>query len=383
MPLDYQLISKRDALALDARKYNPYGAEFGNLRLEQVGPLEDDDVVAVVALDGARIVGKILFRYGLLPFDHTSIRLACAQDLVVAPECRGRGIGRALLEHSTAIGVPQIHSGLSAMSEPLIEKLGFPSIDRSQAFQAPLSGKGLVRRLRTDLYASEGGGVVGRSGAAWRSVAEHIARAVRLRRQSRDWHVLPVDEALAQLDAVLGRRERRFQIPWNRAKLTQALLGKDTDCLAWVVAEGSGSAAHRHLVTAYNYRREIRMPLVSRVLPLSEWRVNEVYPRVSDSRAAECIIAVVAGRLAQRGADIAEVFAASPEMVQGCRALGLVPSICKSMYLVPSGVDADLSQSLTTPDQWWCRALNEEQYEESQAYPDIIVAPIAAANALP
>ena len=116
MPLEYRLLSKREALALDPRQYNANAAEYANLRLKQVRRLDDGDVVAVVAFDGPRIVGKLLIRYGLLPFDDASIRLACAQDLLVAAEYRGQGIGRAILERSTAIGVPQIHSGLSAMT---------------------------------------------------------------------------------------------------------------------------------------------------------------------------------------------------------------------------------------------------------------------------
>ncbi|MEZ5620489.1 MAG: GNAT family N-acetyltransferase [Burkholderiaceae bacterium] len=383
MPLEYRLLSKREALALDPRQYNANAAEYANLRLKQVRRLDDGDVVAVVAFDGPRIVGKLLIRYGLLPFDDASIRLACAQDLLVAAEYRGQGIGRAILERSTAIGVPQIHSGLSAMSAPMIERLGFPSIDRTQAYQATLSAKGLLRRLRTDLDTAEVGSMPSRIGASGRLLAAQIGRSGRLRQNRSRVRTLDAERAVAKLDAVLEWRERRFQVPWNRGKLVHALRGQHAGMLAWVVFDGDEAAAQHRLATAYHYPREIRAPYTNRTMALSEWRVNEVYPPVRDAGAARRIVAAVVGRLAQHGADVAEVFAATPEMAQGCRDLELESSICKSMYLVPSGVDADLGRSLTTPDQWWCRALNEVQYEESQPHMDTIVAPLCCPEPRP
>lgn len=372
--MQYRLISKREALTLDPAQYNPSAADHANLRLKQVSRLGDDDVVAVAAFDGPRVVGKLLIRYGLVPFDDTSIRLACAQDLMVAAHYRGQGVGRAILEHSTDIKVPQIHSGLSAMSAPLIEKLGFPSIDRTQAYQVPLSAKGLLRRLRSGLEpTADAGGAPGRARSALRLLAAQRGRARRLRNLRPSTRTVDAEQAVRQLDAVLAWRERRFQIPWNRSKLLQALRGQHAGMRAWVVVDGDDAAAQFRLATAYHYPRAIRVPYTNRTTPLSEWRVNEIYPPLRDAGVAERVVATVVGQLAKHRADVVEVFAATPELASGCRALGLDASICKSMYLVPSGVDEGLARALTTPEQWWCRALNEVQYEESQPHMDIVV----------
>ena len=374
MTIRYALLTKKQANQLDPLRYNPTIAEFANLRLNRTNSLEENDTVAVVAFDGERIVGKILFGYGWLPFDNTSIRLALAlaQDLLVSEEYRGRGIGLAILQKSTEIKVPQIHSGLSGMALPLIEKLGFLSIDRTPSYQLALSAKGLLRLIRADFHAHATGALPAIR-IAIRSALSQFTQHKRLISNRSGAVTLSAAEAIRQLPFLTAHRERRFQIPWNNSKLIAGVKGVDKGFAAWVISVGNMKEPRNHLVTAYLFERHIRIPLTNRLVPLSEWRVNEIYPPVKDHDTTRRLIPGISANLSKIGADVMELFAPTEALVSACTALGLVQSIHKSMLLVPSGVSDDLKSDLLEPSQWWCRALNENQFEESQPHFELIV----------
>lgn len=369
MDLDFKILSKSDALALDPKTYNPEEHPYGNLRLESAARVRGDEAVAIVALDRSVIVGKILLRYASIPFEEGILRLALGQDMLVSPDYRGRGIGTALIEKSLEVEAPTIHSGLSGLSRPLFEKFALPSIDRSQAYQLPLSWKGFLRAVRD-------------SGALARESRSGFSAPGQLVHDSRTWRSqlhrtrslassmsrpLCETDALAALSEILSPRVRRFQIPWNLTKLRAGLANVDSDFCAIVTDVTTASKSQRFLITAYRYPRKIRLPFTKTQRPLDEWRVNEIYPPVVDSSLGQVAVASIATRLAQRGADVMEIFCHTAELELACADLGLRKSLTKSMLLVPPrSYKPELACLICNPNEWWCRAMNEEQFEESQ-----------------
>lgn len=374
--MDLRILSRKEALGLDPKAYNPRERAHANLRLGSTTRIRDDEAVAVVAVDGEEIVGKMLLRYASIPYDGGILRLALGQDMLVSPDYRGRGIGTALIRKSLEVQAPTIHSGLSSLSKPLFEKFAFPSIDRSQAYQLALSWKGFLRQSRdragkrqgTAARVAEAGDAV-RGYLSWRDLL-HRTRALA----TSTTRILPSSDAIFALPELLSERVRRFQIPWNLTKLRAGLTNTDPDLCAVVAEVGVGGSRRLVLATAYRYPRQIRIPFTQAQRPLEEWRVNEFYPPVTDPSLGQAAIAAIAARLAERGADVIEVFCHTGGLESACIALGLRKSITKSMLLVPQqGVAAELARAACDPEQWWCRALNEEQFEESQEDLELIV----------
>jgi hypothetical protein len=94
---------------------------------------------------------------------------------------------------------------------------------------------------------------------------------------------------------------------------------------------------------------------------------------VQSEVAAHAVIAAAARNLRARGADVVELYAETDLLASACRNLGLLRSLEKSMQIATSGVGADLARDLGDPGQWWCRAINEEQFEESQQGADLLI----------
>lgn len=374
--MDLRILRRKEALGLDPKAYNPRERAHANLRLGSTTRIRDDEAVAVVAFDGEEIVGKMLLRYASIPYDGGVLRLALGQDMLVSPDYRGRGIGTALITKSLEVQAPTIHSGLSSLSKPLFEKFALPSIDRSQAYQLALSWKGFLRQSRD--RAGEGNGMAARVAEAGDAVRGYLSWRDLLHRTralaTSATRILPSSDAIAALPELLSKRVRRFQIPWNLTKLRSGLTNTDPDLRAIVAEVGVGGSRRLVLATAYRYPRQIRIPFTQAQRPLEEWRVNEIYPPVTDPSLGQAAIAAIAARLAERGADVIEVFCHTGGLESACIALGLRRSITKSMLLVPQqGVAAELTRAVCDPEQWWCRALNEEQFEESQEDLELIV----------
>lgn len=58
--------------------------------------------------------------------------------MVVAPEVRGRGLGRRLLEHALASARAPVGLYATEMGRPLYERLGFVEVDRVSKHMGPL-----------------------------------------------------------------------------------------------------------------------------------------------------------------------------------------------------------------------------------------------------
>lgn len=74
--MDLRILSRKEALGLDPKVYNPLERAHANLRLGSTTRIRDDEAVAVVAFDGEEIVGKMLLRYASIPYDGGVLRLA-------------------------------------------------------------------------------------------------------------------------------------------------------------------------------------------------------------------------------------------------------------------------------------------------------------------
>jgi putative acetyltransferase len=111
MELRAESIDDRDAvLDVHRRAFGDHGGKVAGL----VGALRRDDPAAlsVVATDGGRVVGHVLFTRSLLDTPRRLVDVQVLSPLAVLPEWQRRGVGAALVRHGVelldAAGVPLV-----------------------------------------------------------------------------------------------------------------------------------------------------------------------------------------------------------------------------------------------------------------------------------
>jgi GNAT superfamily N-acetyltransferase len=356
--LRYEYLSRRDAIEWQRRTPVDPANPLTDFRLRDHERCGMDQLVGVVAVLDGRIVGRNFFFHCPIEVRGHPVECLVSNDLFVAPEYRPRGIGVYIKMHVLKLGYPQISSGVSqAMQRVQDAWSAYSKIDSTPAYAIPVSRLGALRVARLCAQTPAGGE---RGGTLFHLVRQ-VRASQRLAHGADDGaRRLPPRSALAALDGVLDSARFPVQIPWNRALLLDALAGQARKPLAAVYA---ASDACPHLLTGYLRHRSGRA-LLQRSTTFRELHVNEIFPPVRDAAVARSLLGHAVREARTVGADLVQFYASTAELRGACEAAGLRSFIGKSVYIAPNTRSAEASTLLRAPENWWFRALNEDQFEE-------------------
>lgn len=318
-----------------------------------------DDIICIAAVDKGCVIGRMLFTYGFIADGNKPLRVAAAQALMVSKKRQGEGIGGRLIKKSLEINILCIHSGLSGAAIPLFKKLGFSFIDDSPVFQAPLSMLGVFKDARHRFYAMKKNNIRDLFTAFFKSMS--IWKQVV--KKSSKYHVLDKQSAIDMIDEILSVNVKRFQIPWNMDKVKGGINGVLNDYYAFVV---ESNTSERYFVSIYIKHAQFRLPLTDKLIAVKDGHVNEIYPPINDPKSALSILNTIAIHTRQLGYKNLSVYASTPVLLTACQSIGLDSRHNKTFAIKPINLQKELSELITDPSQWWCRAMNEDQVEEAQ-----------------
>jgi len=208
-------------------------------------------------------------------------------------------------------------------------------------------------------------------GGFWGDMSARLSMLLRAWRQGRGFagagrsalRIIPPRDAVQALEQCLAAPRAEVQLPWKRALLESALAGSDPNRGAWLVERASARAGP-WLVTLYRQERILGRRADGAVNSVVEAHLNEVYPPLDDRTPIADLLAFAAARAAEMHSDVLQIHALTPAIERICRDRGLGSRMTKSIYIAADGVDAGTRRLLRDPKRWWCRAFNENQFEE-------------------
>jgi hypothetical protein len=232
-------------------------------------------------------------------------------------------------------------------------------------FQVALDRPGLLQIAKWDFYEQQS------SGGFWVDKLTKLSLLHRGWRQKQNLSnprrgmlkVLPERDAAAAFDRCLTTARAAVQLPWNRELLELALAGSDPNRGAWLV-ECADERSGLWLVTLYRQERILGQNPDSTTRSVREAHLNEIYPPVDERAPIAALLAFAVDRATEMGTNVLQIHAMTPAIEQFCRGLGLRSRMAKSIYIAADGVDAATRRLLSDPANWWCRAFNENQFEE-------------------
>lgn len=327
------------------------------------------DRVALIAFLDEKMVGRILFTYGGLADNDSYLRVAAAQDLFTDPQCRGKGVGSGLIAESLKLGIPCIYSGMSAQAQPIYEKMGFSFIDTSPIYRLPIGICGLLRHWRTLRDVQGEQGVVRPS--AMSCCSEMLRSRWLVAHQASDkWLPVPADDARNTVRDLFKLRHRRFQVPWNLKAVDLALNGGHEKNDAIVIGKKGGSSNDVVFVSISKRKASVRIPYSKKFVQFIDGHVNEVYPPLRSVDDCIGVIGAIFKYGVSRHYSNLSIYAMTPDFVKACDKLGLRRLGAKSVAISPVGLNGETQSAILSPNQWWCRSLNENHFEEA-GYPGV------------
>jgi hypothetical protein len=366
--LRYRALTKLDFLGSGfARKIEPEDP-FEKPATAYMEGYAPDEVVAVVAEDNGNFVGRTLLAHTDILVGDRLQRCAVGANLWAEKTYRKRAVGIKILWKVLDLGFSYVGADSSADSRRLFERaMQFHRVDDSPVYGAGIDLGGAVRMSRLSIQAKRGGGV----GLSQLGHAATLARMLLGRRRllgglRPGWTVVSPGEAASLLSEVASLREdRRVYLPWNRSLLVAALHGERADVCAWVLSKGGDGPGGALLVSMYMggqtlglwRRRDVRTVRVA--------RLAEAFPPVEDEDTARHVISFVARQAEQRGASTLFVYAMTAGLELACRRLGLSRLSEKTVFIAPGDLDDKVAAKLSDSRRWWCRAINENQFEEA------------------
>lgn len=324
------------------------------------------DPIALLALSGNSVAGRISFTYGYISTPTNVIRVAAASDLYTNTEFRGHGIGSTLIVKSLEVGIPCFYTGISDQAMPLYERLGFSFIDQSPIFQMPITVKGILREYRNRL-----GRLTKVDKQSFQSVsALHKTLSIRrtaLKRASKPTlTILQQDSAPLTTDYLMKIRNKQFQVPWNKSEMIKASNGKSSKFKLLVFKHTTEKEKTAHFVTVYTKIEKVRLPRTSRQLDLINGIVNEIPPPPTTLTTAIDILCILTANAGAMGFDNLSFCAMTPILENACQAMGLNTYHRKSISIKPIDMEESLTEAILKPENWWCRAMNENFIEEAR-----------------
>lgn len=320
------------------------------------------DPVALIAFKGDAIAGWIWFTYGIITDNGHPIRVAAAQNLYTHPEFRGCGAGKMLIQESLNIGMPCIYSGISGQAMPLYQKLGFTFLDMCPIYRLPLNLGGLIRNWRAEYYGSANLGIAGiaRSLIKMRRITRHA-----LSSRAGAWHIASIECARNAFDRISTHRARRFQVPWGRDYFLASLEGIRNNPTVVVLNNSASDLNESRLVSIYRRDAEVRVPFTTHTARFIDGHVNEIYPPIENATSAIEIICTLSREARRTGVGCLSIYGMTAAIRQACEALGLSIQGEKRFAIRSGGLNESIAAELSKGENWWCRAMNEEQIEET------------------
>jgi hypothetical protein len=288
------------------------------------------------------------------------------EDFFVLDEYRDRAVGLSLLLKALKLGLPFIESAVSGQMRKILDSWKqFVLVDASPMFQVALDRFGLLQMAKWDLYEQQS------SGGFWADKLTKLCLLHRGWRQSRRLSnagrgmlkMFPARDTTAAFDRCLMTPRAAVQLPWNRELLESALAGSDPNRGAWLV-ECVDDRSGPWLVTLYRQERFLGQNPDGTTRSVREAHLNEIYPPADERAPVAALLAFAANRATEMGANVVQIHAMTPAIEQFCHGKGLRSRMKKSVYIAAEGVDAATRRLLSDPANWWCRAFNENQFEE-------------------
>ena len=346
--------------AIDWQQRNPVrpGDPLSDLCLSYYEFCAMDDTVAVVAFDGEHMVGRNLVFLCNILVNGEPLKCAVSHNLYVDEAYRSKAVGTFIKMHVLKLGYPQISSGLSGAQKQVLDKWNaYQRVEDAKIYSMPLDFNGIVRLSRLAYYRAIDNGA-SHLPALMRSLVNAVAIKPRLSSATLV-DALDAETAREKLDGVLDDCRFNVQLPWNRSKLRAAISGQLNNMKAWVVP----IAGQLRLITIYLKYREARV-LGNAARTLCEAHVNEVFPPVAQADEVRQVIKFCARQMQACQASILQVHALNEVMADSCQHLKLNTFLEKTVYIAPNKAAPDIAAIITDRQNWWCRAINEDQFEE-------------------
>lgn len=365
--LEYSILTRHEAERWQETHARDAGDPLSDMHLDDLARYAPDETVAILATDGGRIVGRILLAHSDVLVDGTPRRFLVGRNLLVREEYRRHAVGIQLLARVMRLGKPYIAASVSAEMGRIFDAWrNFHRVDATPVYALGLDRYGVARTTRLALQQLHAAGkrvalldtVRGVLARAWRALGTLIMVPGGFAR-------LPADEAEAALESIARTRRFRVQIPWHRDTVVAALRRGTGNCRAAVFRDRRSSCAPARLLTLYFRTIEGGVYSVRDVRQLRVAYLNEVFPPLDDDRTARYAVGLAAREARSAGAGILFVCAATPALERACAGLDL--AMRRSIYVTPAGLDPAAATAVVEPGNWWCRAVNENQFEESYA----------------
>jgi GNAT superfamily N-acetyltransferase len=325
----------------------------------------DDRIALIARLGGDKVLASwIWFIYGHISNGGRLVRVAAVQNHHTRPEFRGLGIGTHLIRESLNVGLPCIYSGMSDIAPPLYKKQGISFLDESPIYRLPTSLRGVLRNWRDGYYEAR---VKGRSTLAW--TVKSLLPAGSHMRTGTYHRLLPGGcDAIARFKHLAAYRHRRFQVPWNLDLYASAMHGNVKDLDVVVLEDTRQGKRDARFTSIYSRRTEVRLPGSDKTVPFVDGHINEICPPIDNADTARGIIGALAMRARTRSLDGLSIHATTPALQEACAALALRCRGQRTFAMKPvAGPDERLSQDTAIRENWWFRAMNENQLEETAA----------------
>jgi hypothetical protein len=329
--------------------------------------LAADIPCAIVAFDKSQLVGHLRLVYANLLVNDRLQPCAVGEDLFVLEEYRNRAVGISIVLKALKLGMPYIEAGVSGqMAKILGSWKQFTRVDASPIFQAALDRAGLRQMAKWNYYelpppVNRWASSLAKLGVVRRLWSQQRELAKSRRRQ---FAILSPATAIERLARCLVRPGAPVCLPWNENILRLALTGTDKVRGAWIL-DSTHDNRNGSLMTTYLQRRVLGSRPDGSPNCLMEGHLTEVYPPVGDAALARALLGMASDKARAMGANVLQVHATTPALEQVCREFGLVSRMKKSIYVAASGVDAQTKSILNNPENWWCRAFNENQFAET------------------
>ncbi len=340
---------------------------LSDFHLEHFNHLHSEDVIAVIALDENEIVGRNLLSYCEISVAGEPINCIVSQRVYVKEEYRTKGVGVYVKMHLLRLGLPQLSSSVSAAMQKVYDSWGeYHRVDDSPIHSIPLTTASFLRDCRLDYYAQISNG----ENTGWLFLARHMLHKIKaatrlsLLPSGQAGKLLNGTEACSALEEIVNLQKLPIYTPWDKKKIKSALAGSEQGMKAWVYKTSNQNKTTPYLLTAYIKYKATRVVGNQRE-KLKELHVNEIFPPVENKSDAIKIIHFVRKLAKTLSFDTVHIYAMTSELQQACHQLQLASFYNKSVYIVLRGVNEAQASLLIDPNNWWCRAINEEQFEES------------------
>lgn len=337
------------------------------LSLQYNHEVDDDAICAICAFDGERLVGRIsILHFGLIVNDRC-LRCCVGSNFMVLKDYRNSAVGLSILLKAMNLGMPYIEASVSGQMRGILEKMKqFYHVDSSPIFQVGLDSSGIVQIATWDFYKNpNNANILSEQVNKLRAIAGNWFNSRKVSRfRSIGYEVIKPEDAIRILAEEYPAARFPVQLPWNRKLLERGLSGKSQDYGAWLLRIPDDSERYR-LVSLYRRDRVLGQDKKGNPRILREAHLSEIYPPVRADDPVRALLEFASHKAREAGASLLHIHALSPGLESVCRNLGLNSHNSKAVFVSLQSIDPDIKATLADPDKWWCRAFNEDQFEES------------------